>query len=118
MQLPYVLTFMAGACPGRQVAPAILENNSSSAAAGRFLAGCACKPAPLAAAHSSLISSHQGQVLHTRDTVMKAQVLVKGRGGGKLHLVVHSPGFPESKFTKRAWTLAFPDARALQASHV
>jgi hypothetical protein len=73
MQLPYVLTFMAGACPGRQVAPAILENNSSSAAAGLLFAVCACKPAILAAAHLSLISSHQGQVLHTEDTAMEAQ---------------------------------------------
>ena len=73
MQLPCVLTFMAGACPGRQVAPAILENNSSSAAAGLLFAVCACKPAILAAAHISLISSHQGQVLHTEDTAMKAQ---------------------------------------------
>ena len=108
MQLPYVLTFMAGACPGRQVAPAILENNSSSAAAGLFLAGCACKPAPLAAAHSSLICSHQGQVLHTRDTAMKAQVLVKGKGGFKLHLVLHSPGVPVLNFTKCALDPSFP----------
>ena len=44
----FVLTFMAAACPGRHIAPAILENDSIPAAARRFsklrLAGCTRQP--------------------------------------------------------------------------
>ena len=50
-----VLTFMAGACPGRHIAHAILENNSILAATRHLLSVCSqaapCMLAFLAAAH-------------------------------------------------------------------
>ena len=56
-KIPYcsVLTFMAGACPGRHIAHAILENYSTLAAARHLLSFCSqaapCMLAFLAAAH-------------------------------------------------------------------